>query len=216
MSSNKWILVASGFVAGLIAGVLIMMVTGPSGGGSRATSNAPAPVTPAQQGPDKLKLARDIQQLEQILKTDPNNYDALVQLGNSQFDIGAPQKSIDAYRRALAIKGTDPNVWTDMGVMYRELKNFPDAVNCFRKAITFDPRHASSRYNLGVVLLHDLNDYPGAIEAWEGLLSIEPTGPRADQIREQLQELKKMAGKESDIDQAARELGKQLNQPPAK
>jgi cytochrome c-type biogenesis protein CcmH/NrfG len=88
--------------------------------------------------------------------------------------------------------------------------------SAFRKAIAADPRHASSRFNLGVVLLHDLKDYRGATEAWEGLLTVEPAGQRADQIRQQLAELKKMSGQDSELDKAARELGQKLNQPAAK
>jgi cytochrome c-type biogenesis protein CcmH/NrfG len=133
MSSNKWILLATGFVAGLIVGVVLMNVfSGPSGGGS--VSSAPAPVTPGapQQGPDKLQLSRSIAQLQEMLKKDPNNYQALVQLGNDNFDIGAAPASIDAYRRAPAIKDDDPNVWTDLGVMYREVKDFQQAVKIGR------------------------------------------------------------------------------------
>jgi cytochrome c-type biogenesis protein CcmH/NrfG len=218
MSSNKWILVASGFVAGLIVGVVIMLVASPSGGPG-AGSSAPAPVTPGQApqaGPDKLKLSREIAQLEDILRKDPANYDGLVSLGNDYFDLGEAQKSIDAYRKALAIRGNDPNVWTDMGVMYRQTRDFKSAADAFRKAIALDPRHTTSRFNLGVVMVHDLNDPKAGIEAWEGFLSVEPTGPRAEQVRAQLDELRKMSAKQSDLDKAAQTLGKQLNQPAAK
>lgn len=222
MNSSKVILFSSGFVAGLIAGVIFMNIfSGPSGGAS--VSSAPAPVTPgAAPGPDRLKLGQDIRQLEDILAKDPKNYQGWVQLGNDYFDIGEARKSIDAYRRALGLNDSDPNVWTDMGVMYRAIKDFPQAVACFRKAMALGPRHPESRLNLGVVSLHDLNDNPGAIVAWEEFLQIEKSGPRADQVREQLEQLKKTTpaapgGKpETDIDQAARELGKTLNQPAAK
>lgn len=220
MNSNKVIVFSTGFVAGLIAGIILMSVfSGPSGG--TGASNAPAPVTPQQQGPDRLKIAQDIRQLEDILGKDPSNYQGWVQLGNDYFDIGESQKSIDAYRKALALNDKDPNVWTDMGVMYRALKNPQMAIECFRKAMVLGPTHGASRLNLGVVYLHDLNNYPAAITAWEEFLRVEPSGPRAQQVSEQLEQLRKMAaggagGQGSDLDAAARELGKQLNQPPAK
>jgi cytochrome c-type biogenesis protein CcmH/NrfG len=222
MNSNKVMVFSTGFVAGLIAGIILMSVfSGPSGGGT-ATSSAPAPVTPQQQGPDRLKVAQDIRQLEDILGKDPKNYQGWVQLGNDYFDVGESQKSIDAYTKALALNDKDPNVWTDMGVMYRALKNPKKAIEVFEKAIALDPRHAASRLNLGVVYLHDLNNYPAAVKAWEEFLKVEPSGPRAQQVSEQLDQLRKMAAgggtgsQGTDLDAAARELGKQLNQPPAK
>ena len=105
----------------------------------RAARRSPTPRrrSPAdsRQGPDRIKLQRDIAQAEEILRKDPQNYQAWVQIGNDYFDLGEAQKSVDAYQRALAIKGDDPNVLTDMGVMYRQLKDFPKAVAAFRKAM---------------------------------------------------------------------------------
>jgi cytochrome c-type biogenesis protein CcmH/NrfG len=214
-AQNKAVLVVSGFIAGLVVGVVIMNFTGSSGGSGG--SGAPAPITGGQQqGPDRVKLMRDISQLEEIIRKDPNNYQALVQLGNDFFDIGEAQKSVDAYGRALAIKDGDPNVLTDMGVMYRQLKDFPKAVAAFRRAAAASPTHPQSRMNLGVVLMHDLNDKVGAIAAWEDFLRAAPNDPNAESIRRSLAELKGQASGESDLDKAARELGQQANPPAAK
>jgi cytochrome c-type biogenesis protein CcmH/NrfG len=215
---SKAILVGSGFIAGLVVGVIIMNFTG-STGGSKVT-DAPAPITGGQmpqQGPDRIKLSREIAQLEDIARKDPNNYQVLVQIGNDYFDLGEAQKSVDAYQRALAIKGDDPNVLTDMGVMYRQLKDFPKAAAAFRKAAAASPTHPQSRMNLGVVLMHDLNDKPGAIAAWEDYLRVAPNDPNAANIRRALEELRagQPAG-ETDLDRAARELSQQANQPAPK
>jgi len=215
---NKAILVGSGFIAGLVVGVVIMNFTGTSGttAGSGG-SGAPAPITGAQeQGPDRIKLSRDIAQLEDIVKKDPNNYQALVQIGNDYFDLGEAQKSVDAYTRALAIKDGDPNVLTDLGVMYRQLKDFPKALAAFRKAAAASPTHPQSRMNIGVVLMHDLNDPKGAVAAWEDYLRVAPNDPNAEAIRRSIEELRGQAAGATDLDRAARELGQQANSPAAK
>jgi cytochrome c-type biogenesis protein CcmH/NrfG len=217
-TQNKAILVGSGFIAGLVVGVIIMNFSGSTGtpGGSRG-SGAPAPITGGQeQGPDRVKLSRDIAQLEDIVKKDTKNYQALVQIGNDYFDLGEAQKSVDAYSKALAIKGDDPNVLTDMGVMYRQLKDFPKALAAFRKAAAASPTHTQSRMNLGVVLMHDLNDPKGAIAAWEDYLRVAPNDPNAENIRRSIEELRGQAGGGTDLDKAARELGQQANSPAAK
>jgi len=215
-TQNKVILIGCGFIAGLVVGVIIMNFTGSSGGGS-PQSGAPAPITEGQQqGPDRIKISREISQLEDIVKKDPNNYQALVTIGNDYFDLGEAQKAVDVYTRALAIKGDDPNVLTDMGVMYRQLKDFPKAVAAFRKAVSISPTHAQSRMNLGVVLMHDLNDPKGAIAAWEDYLRVAPNDPSAENIRRALEELRAKVATGVDLEQAARELGQQANPPAAK
>jgi len=215
---NKAILVGAGFIAGLVVGVVIMNFAGTSGttAGSGG-SGAPAPITGGQeQGPDRGKLSRDIAQLEDIVKKDPNNYQALVQIGNDYFDLGEAQKAVDSYTRALAIKDGDPNVLTDLGVMYRQLKDFPKALAAFRKAAAADPKHPQSRMNIGVVLMHDLNDPKGAVAAWEDYLRVAPNDPNAETIRRSLEEMRGQAAGGTDLDKAARELGQQANSPAAK
>jgi len=103
--------------------------------------------------------------------------------------------------------------------MYRQLKDFQKALAMFRKAAAVSPTHPQSRMNIGVVLMHDLNDPKGAIAAWEDYLRVAPNDPNAENIRRSIQELK---GRESgagggvDLDKAARELGQQANSPAAK
>jgi tetratricopeptide (TPR) repeat protein len=83
-------------------------------------------------------------------------------------------------------------VRTDMGIMYRKKRDYDRAIAEFKKAAETDPRHVNSRYNLGIVLLHDKQDIKGAIKAWEDYLRVEPTGPRAENIRNQMDKMKAM------------------------
>ncbi len=215
--TSPWIIFSGGLVVGLIAGVLVMNILGGPGGAQRG-GGAPAPVTPGQQaGPDRIKIMRDIAQLEDIVKADPANYKAWVQLGNDLFDIDEARRSVEAYRKALAINGSDPNVWTDMGVMYRRLGDFQQAIASFRKAASLSATHPESRLNLGVVYLSDLNDPANAIAAWEDFLRVAPPGQRADSIRQQIEQIRGAgggAGGGTDLDRAAAELQKKLDSPP--
>jgi cytochrome c-type biogenesis protein CcmH/NrfG len=61
-----------------------------------------------------------------------------------------------------------------MGVMYRRNGNPKAAVDAFNEAIRIDPKHEVSRFNKGIVLMHDLNDPDGAVETWEKLLEVNP------------------------------------------
>jgi tetratricopeptide (TPR) repeat protein len=70
--------------------------------------------------------------------------------------------------------------------MYRRAGKPEEAIKAFDRAIAIDPKHEVSRFNKGIVLLHDLNDRGGAIEAWEKLLEINPaaTAPNGQPLRE--------------------------------
>ena len=156
-----------GFIAGTIFGV---MKADPLTGGQSVASPAAAGKPPVQM----------FQTLEAAAATDPQNAEAWVRLGNAYFDADQYQQAIDAYEKSLAIAPGNPNVLTDLGVMYRRNKQPEKAVEMFSWAMQADPRHEVSRMNKGIVLLHDLKDETGAITAWEELLSINPLATFGD------------------------------------
>ena len=177
---------AGGIVTGLILGAWLF--SGPSS----QVSQAPTPVAPTQPQVDTIKLQQEVTQLEGLVKNDPENYQAWKKMGDNLFDIGEFQRSVDAYRKALAIDDSDPNVWTDMGVMYRKLGNPEKALESFDEAIKKGPNHAVSRLNKGVVYVYDLNDVEKGVAAWEDFLRVQPSGPQADNIRGELEKLGRM------------------------
>jgi tetratricopeptide (TPR) repeat protein len=178
------------FVAGIVVGVVITVfheekTPSPPAG----MSSSPVAKTPTASSPD---LSKQIDILKAILKDDPKNLKALVELGNAYFDSDQMDKAIEIYTRALAIDPKDADVRTDMGIMYRKKGDFDRAVAEFKKAAESDSKHVNSRYNLGIVLLHDKGDLKGSIQAWDDFLRVEPSGPRADNIRVQIGKMKEM------------------------
>jgi cytochrome c-type biogenesis protein CcmH/NrfG len=131
--------------------------------------------TPGMKAPaQNTELIERIKALEEQARKNPQDVNALVSLGHAYFDSDKYEKAIDAYQKALVLKPNDPNIITDMGVMYRRNRQPKKAVQAFERAIGADPKHEIARFNKGIVLLHDLEDLEGAIEAWEGLLKINP------------------------------------------
>lgn len=128
------------------------------------------------QQEDKMtpELAGKISTLEMETSSHPENVDAWKQLGNLYFDTNQFEGAIRAYNKSLELEPGDPDVWTDLGVMYRRNGQPIQAVESFDKAIELDPGHEISRLNKGIVLMHDLNDIQGAIEAWEELVKVNP------------------------------------------
>jgi len=177
------------FVVGIVVGVVATVLH------EEKMPTLPTSIKPSPQ-PAAPALTADMQKeisvLQSILKDDPKNLKALVELGNLYFDSEQFDPAIQAYSKALEIDPRNADVRTDMGIMFRRKGNFDRAIAEFKKAAEDDPKHVNSRYNLGVVLLHDKADLKAAIQAWEEYLKVEPTGPRAENIRNQMEKMKGM------------------------
>jgi len=138
----------------------------------------------------------EIQLSKSLLEKDPNNLQALINLGNAYFDTDRYQEAIDAYSRALVIDPKNSDVRTDMGTMYRKLSRFDQAVEAFRQAAHDDPKHLNSRFNLGIVLKYDKNDFRGAIQAWEDFLKVVPSDDeRVTIVKQEIEAMKAMFSK---------------------
>ena len=181
-NSKTMVLVVAALFLGLMVGLL-----GPKMFGNRPAVQQVSQQAPAQPqqapGPD---YSLQISELKRRLQSNPNDVGLLVQLGNTYFDSNMYPESIEAYEKSLALRPGDPNVLTDLGVMYRRNGRSDEAVKRFRIAAQADPMHFQSRLNLGVVLFYDFNDGIGAREALEEVLKIYPQGPNADNARQLL------------------------------
>jgi len=158
-------------IVGFLGGVVFSAYK--SGVGLDGSAPGPSGQT-AQKQDISNNLAQEINDLEKEISLHPENIEALIRLGNLYFDTEQPGKAIMAYNKALELNPGNPDVLTDLGVMYRRKGQPLEAIKVFDKAIKIDPRHEASRFNKGVVLLHDLNDSEGAIMAWEKLVEVNP------------------------------------------
>jgi tetratricopeptide (TPR) repeat protein len=191
------LVVVVAFLVGFVSGATVAILKVKGGAQKAAVMQKPqmapqmAPM-PAPSGPSPIELAPKIQALKDIVKKDPKNLPAWVELGNLYFDSDQPKEAIEAYSKYLAVKPDNPDVRTDIGIMFRKLGEFDRALEEFRKAAQSDPKHINSRYNIGLVLLHDKQDIKGAIKVWEEYLKVDPKSERAERIRAQIDKMKKM------------------------
>jgi cytochrome c-type biogenesis protein CcmH/NrfG len=191
------LLVVIAFLVGFITGATVAILKGTKDTEKTAMIQKPqmalpgAPI-PAPPGRDSIEVASKTQTLKEIVKKDPKNLPAWVELGNLYFDTDQPKEAIEAYSQYLKVKPDNPDVRTDMGIMYRKLGYSDRAIEEFRKVAQSDPEHINSRYNIGLVLLHDKQDMKGAIKAWEEYLKVDPNSERAQRIRAQIEKMKTM------------------------
>jgi cytochrome c-type biogenesis protein CcmH/NrfG len=159
----------------------------------KSDSRATGQRLPAQSVAPAASEFDRIAAFERETQANPADANAWTQLGNAYFDSNQFEKSISAYKKSLELNPDNANVWTDMGVMYRRSGKPDEAIKAFDQAIAVDPKHEVSRLNKGIVLLHDLKDINGAVQAWEGLLEVNPIAmaPNGISIDEMVVQLKK-------------------------
>lgn len=183
MKKENLVFVVIALLVGVLGGYLIFSIS---------SNKEPAPVgsgVPVGSG-SAADYRQRIATAEKIVLADPKNRQAWVQLGNDYFDTGQADKAVNAYGKALELNPADPNVLTDQGVMYRQLKRFDLAIANFEKALQIDPKHLQSLYNMGIVYAQDLQQSDKAIKAFTRFLEIDSTSPTAQQIKGMIEQIK--------------------------
>jgi cytochrome c-type biogenesis protein CcmH/NrfG len=167
----------------------------PMGDSSMAAQMPPAGMgaegtTP--QGPDPQVLQKQIDQLESQLKAKPDDFDALVNLGNDYYDINNPAKAIENYEKALKLRPNEATVLVDCGSMYRQAGNVDKAIELFNRAIQIDPKLPQAYLNLGMATAMEKHNPAGAVMYWKKYLELDPNSEAKDFLT---QEINKAEGK---------------------
>jgi cytochrome c-type biogenesis protein CcmH/NrfG len=185
-TENMILLLVAAVALGFVAGVMFSAYRMPGGTMQPEFSGGQAAPTRAQQ-------EAMIADLERQAAQNPDDVDTWTQLGHLYFDMDQPRKSIEAYEKSLALSPDRPDVWTDLGVMYRRTGEPREAIRRFDRALSLQQDHPIALFNKGVVLMHDLNDPAGALEAWEKLLVLNPDArtPSGEPLRNIVEQLKK-------------------------
>ena len=154
------------------------------GGGAMGGAQLPGIGSAQQQQPASPEvIAKAAEPLLAQLKTNPNDFDTLVKLGNIYYDGQTYPQAIEYYEKALSIQPDNADVRTDMGTAYWYTGNPDKAIANFEKALAIRPNHPGTLFNLGIVRWQGKKDPKGAIMAWEKLLQTNPDYPQKEQVQ---------------------------------
>jgi cytochrome c-type biogenesis protein CcmH/NrfG len=141
---------------------------------------------------DQMKQMGDKQAapLLEKLKKDPNNADLLNQLGTMYRLTHQFKTAIDYYQKSLAINPKNVGARTDLASCLYYLGDVDGALAELNKSLTYDPKHAGTLMNIGIIKWKGKNDVDGAVAAWQRLLKLNPDFENKEMIEHLIDEAK--------------------------
>jgi len=133
-----------------------------------------------------------VRKLEDTLKTDPKNFEALRELGNIRYDERNFNEAAALYAKALEVKPDDVNVRSDRGGALLQGKHIDEAIGELNTVLSKDPTHPQALYILGVALLEGKTDREGALAAWNKLVQTHPELPELNIVKDQIKQVEEM------------------------
>ena len=131
-----------------------------------------------------------VQKLQQDVRANPKNFEALTELGNINFEQRNFPEAANLYTRALELQPDNLDLRTDLGTVLFYSERVDDALREFNTVLAKIPNHPQALFNMGVALLHGKNDPQGALARWEKLVETNPTYPQIAMVKEQIKTLK--------------------------
>jgi Tfp pilus assembly protein PilF len=134
--------------------------------------------------------------LEQAVRENPRDPEALLALANARHDVGQFPLAIETYQRYLQEKPGDPNARVDLGICYFELGRldsvnaetlFMQAMEEMQRVHRKHPRHQQATFNLGIVNLvrRDLKEASRWFQKTVEIDKASELGQRAQQMLQQ-------------------------------
>jgi tetratricopeptide (TPR) repeat protein len=118
-------------------------------------------------------------------KLKPADREAIVALGNANFDAEKYDEAEKWYTAALAKKSDDVSVRTDLGLLFvfRDPPNYDRAIQEFNRSLALDPNHIQTLQNLTVAYTKK-NDAAKATATLTKLESVDPQNAAIKQLKD--------------------------------
>jgi len=89
---------------------------------------------------------------EAVLKIEPGNLVALVNLGLAEFRSGNPKRSAELLNRAVSLRMDLVPAWLTLGMIHMDANQPDEALAALSQAVLRDPKNPRARNFLGVVV----------------------------------------------------------------
>jgi uncharacterized protein HemY len=184
MNRDTIIFTTCGFLLGLTLGGLVI---GPKVAQSKLAGSAAAPAamseapqSPQAAGNPMAVVQQQLATLKETIAKDPNNFDALVQLGDMYMDAAKFPQAAQYLERALAVRD-DANVCMDLGICYKQSAQPERALPEFQHAAKLAPAQWQPLFNEAIVLV-DLHRMDEARAVAAKLQTMQPNDPEVQKL----------------------------------
>ncbi len=117
--------------------------------------------------------------LEDILKQNPEDFEALNAIGLIEMGKENPKKAGDYFRKATETGEARPEGWNNLGLVLRASGDHKGAEEKYKKALAADPNFAPALKNLAILYDKYMGRFSEAIALYENYLKIRPTDEEA-------------------------------------
>jgi len=184
MKRETIIFTACGFLLGLTIGSFVIgpkIAQSKLAGAPAAAETMSQTPAPAATGSNPMEaVTRQLSTLKEAIAKDPNNADALVQLGDMYMDAAKFPQAIEYLSRAVAIRD-DANTRTDLGICYKQSGQPDRALAEFQRAATMAPDQWQPLFNEAIVLV-DLHRTDEARAIAAKLKQMRPDDPEVQKL----------------------------------
>ena len=182
---------------GLVIGYLVRGSAAPAPAVASAADTQPAPR--AAMGQQAMPTLDQMQQMADKqaepllakLKSNPNDAGLLNQIGTLYRATHQFKTAIAYYQQSLAIDPKNVGARTDMASCMFYLGDADGALAELDKSLSYDPKHAGTLMNIGIIKWKGKNDVPGAIAAWQQVLKLNPGAENKQMIQHMIEQAKK-------------------------
>ena len=92
----------------------------------------------------------DIDKLEELVKSLPDNAKLRLALGKANLSVGNVDSAKEQLEKAISLNPTDPEAFLKLGNVIAEKKDFDMAIVCYQKALALDSFYVEALYCLGM------------------------------------------------------------------
>ena len=108
-----------------------------------------------------------------LIKTIPNNFEVLTNLGTIELHLGNSEAGIKFLKKSISINPNQPSAISNLGNSLLESGSYKDAITYYDKAILINTNFVNAYYNKGKALTK-LNDFENAINCYKKAIRIAP------------------------------------------
>jgi cytochrome c-type biogenesis protein CcmH/NrfG len=187
---QTYAMAASCLVIGMVVGYLVRGSASPAPAVTSVATAEPAGNPHAGMGKQGMPSLEQMKQMADKqagpvlakLKDDPKNAELLNQIGTVYRATHQFQTAAEYFQKALDIDPKNVGARTDLASCLYYSGNVDGAITQLHESLKYDPNHAGTLFNLGMIEWQGKGDPTEAIATWEKLLKLHPDYAQKDGV----------------------------------